>query len=264
MAYEVQLQPPRLQGEGWGEGGFRLAGEALSRCRYPAMVGDNRVPMHTSSDNETGTPIAAGDFGQWLAQARAALHGTGGMDVPCGECVGCCTSHYSILLRPHDAALDIVPVKFLSSVKGLAYPHAKMNPLENGHCPMFKEGRCSIYAQRPQTCLDYDCRVFAAAGMQTGDNRPVINQRIRQWRFTYASEADRQAHAAVQSAAAFIIEHGKAFPAGWLPDNPSGIAVLAIKVYGLFLDTHKPVGDDIDLASAVVKASRDFDAGKIG
>jgi Fe-S-cluster containining protein len=206
------------------------------------------------------TTVAAGPFGQWLAQARAALRGTGGMSVPCGDCVGCCTSSYSILLRPHDAALEVVPVKFLSSVPGMAYPHAKMNPLTNGHCPMFQEGRCAIYAQRPQTCLDYDCRVFAAAGMQTGDNRPVINQRIRQWRFTYESEADRRAHAAVQSAAAFISEYGSAFPGDWLPNNPSGLAVLAVKVYELFMDADAPTIDVVQRAGAIVKASREFDA----
>jgi uncharacterized protein len=217
--------------------------------------------MNSSPDNETITPVAAGEFGMWLKQARAALRGAGGMDVPCGDCVGCCTSSYSILLRPHDAALDVVPAKFLSSVKGMAYPHAKMNPLANGHCPMFKEGRCSIYAQRPQTCLDYDCRVFAAAGIETGTNRPVINTRIRQWRFTYESEADRQAHVAVQSAAAFVSEHAAAFPAGWVPDNPSGLAVLAIKVFSVFLDLKWRARSEAHLAEAVVIASREFDAG---
>lgn len=216
--------------------------------------------MVTSTSSEIVSEVAAGPFGRWLAQARGALKGNGGMEVPCGDCVGCCTSSYSILLRPHDAALDVVPVKFLSSVPGLAYPHAKMSPLENGHCPMFQKGKCSIYAQRPQTCLDYDCRVFAAAGIQTGDNRPVINQRIRQWRFTYESELERKSHAAVRSAAAFISEHGSAFPADWLPNNPSGVAVVAVKVYELFLDASGPTLGDAEMAAAIVKASRDFDA----
>jgi hypothetical protein len=163
-------------------------------------------------------------------------------------------------LRPQDAALEVVPAKFLSGVPGLAYPHAKMNPLANGHCPMFQHGKCSIYAQRPQTCLDYDCRVFAAAGIPTGDNRPVINQRIRQWRFAYESAADHQAHAAIRSAAAFISKHGAAFPADWFPNNPSGIAVLAIKVYALFLDADQATIEVAVMAEAIVKASRDFDA----
>lgn len=217
--------------------------------------------MTTPHPPEAANNIAAGPFGQWLTQARAALRGNGGMDVPCGECVGCCTSSYSILLRPHDAALDVVPVKFLSSVKGLAYPHAKMNPLENGHCPMFQQGKCSIYAQRPQTCLDYDCRVFAAAGIETNADRPVINQRIRQWRFSYESAADYQAHAAVKLAAGFISDHNAAFPEGCVPNNPSGLAVLAIKVYELFLNPALQASSEVDIANAIVLASREFDAG---
>jgi hypothetical protein len=213
-----------------------------------------------SSTQQSDRTVDAGSFGQWLLKARAALQGNGGMDVPCGECVGCCTSSYSILLRPHDVALDVVPVKFLSSVPGLAYPHAKMNPLANGYCPMFQQGRCAIYAQRPQTCLDYDCRVFAAAGIATGDNRPVINERIRQWRFVYESGGDLQAHAAVQAAASFITQHGSAFPVDWLPNNPSGVAVLAIKVYELFLQIDHSNMDAAVMAGAVIEASRDFDA----
>jgi Fe-S-cluster containining protein len=222
-------------------------------------VGHNKERMNSPLADNPDQIIAAGPFGQWLRQARAALRGNGGMEVPCGECVGCCTSGYSILLRPHDAALDVVPVKFLSSAPGMAYPHAKMNPLASGHCPMFQQGKCSIYAQRPQTCLDYDCRVFAAAGIPTGDNRPVINQRIREWRFTYESERDRQAHVAVQSAAAFISEHTAAFPANWLPNNPSGIAVLAVKVYEVFLDAERMTDHDVESALAIVKASGEFD-----
>lgn len=216
--------------------------------------------MTTFLSSEATNDIAAGPFGQWLTQARAALRGNGGMDVPCGECVGCCTSSYSILLRPHDAALDVVPVKFLSNVKGLAYPHAKMNPLENGHCPMFQQGKCSIYAQRPQTCLDYDCRVFAAAGIETNADRPAINKRIRQWRFTYESEVDRQAHQAIQRAAAFVAAHPDAFPLGWAPNNPSGLAVLAIKVYELFLREDAQVGNEKEMVNRIFSMSREFDA----
>ena len=216
--------------------------------------------MNAANSDNAGQIIDAGPFGQWLTQARAALRGNGGMAVPCGECVGCCTSGYSILLRPHDVALDVVPVKFLSTAPGLAYPHARMNPLENGHCPMFQQGRCAIYAHRPQTCLDYECRVFAAAGIQTGDSRPVINQRIRQWRFSYESEHDQRAHEAVKAAASFMTTQASLFPSGWLPNNPSGIAVLAVKVYQLFLDGSEPLETDADVARSLMNAARAFDA----
>ena len=215
-----------------------------------------------SSTSFQAEPINAGSFGVWLAQAQAALQGRGGMDVPCGDCVGCCTSHYSILLRPEDVALDLVPASLLSSVPGMRYPHAKMNPRADGTCQMFTAGRCSIYAQRPQTCLDYDCRVFAAAGLEAGEDKPVINRRIHAWRFTYDSEADRVAHQAIQLAAQFIQQHADAFPVGWAPRVPAGVAVLALKVHQVFIgfdESKKTVAEQV---SAVMSASIAFDQSK--
>jgi uncharacterized protein len=208
---------------------------------------------------QVDTIVAAGSFGQWLTQARAALRGNGGSEVPCGDCVGCCTSAYSIRVRPQDIALEIIPAKLLSSMPGLAYPHTKMNPLANGHCPMFKQGKCCIYAQRPQTCLDYDCRIFAAAGMEAGADKPVINQRVRQWRFTYATPAEQQAHQAVQAAAMFIQQHRMNFPAGQAPVTPAAIAVLAVKAYRLFFDADLQMVDDVEMVNAIIHTSRAFD-----
>ena len=52
---------------------------------------------------------------------------------------------------------------------------------------MLSCGNCTIYAQRPQTCLDYDCRVFAAAGIDAGGaDKAVINRRVHEWRFRFA------------------------------------------------------------------------------
>lgn len=202
----------------------------------------------------------AGSFGTWLMQMRAALRGNGGMQVPCGDCVGCCTSGYSILLRPHDAALDVVPVRFLSRVPGMTYPHAKMNPLPNGHCPMFENCKCSIYTSRPQTCLDYDCRVFVAAGIQASPTRPVINQRIREWQFCYTSDDERATHRTIQLAAAFIVKHAHRFPANWNTTVPSAIAVLAIKAYELFADDSFSALDDTAAVTRVIDAVRNFDS----
>ena len=207
--------------------------------------------------------IDAGPFGQWLKQAQAALQGRGGMHVPCGDCVGCCTSKYSILLRPDDEALDIVPAALLSSVPGMSYPYAKMNPLADGTCPMFKLGRCSIYTQRPQTCLDYDCRVFAAAGLEAGEDKPVINRRIREWRFTYESDTQRMLHQAIKSAARFIQQYADAFPVGWAPRVPAGVAVLAIKVHQVFLLPETSTGDITQRVKAVMQASQAFDQANI-
>ncbi len=124
---------------------------------------------------------------------------------------------------------------------------------------MLNCGQCTIYAQRPQTCLDYDCRVFAAAGIAAGEaDKAVINRRVQQWRFRFASEADRRAHAAIQQAAAFIRDARDQFPAGTAPRNPLGIAALALRVYPLFLSAPAP-GGAADIARAVVAAAAAFD-----
>jgi len=204
--------------------------------------------------------IDAGPFGEWLAQFRDSLRGRGGTNVPCGTCVGCCISSYSILVRPEDTqTLAVIPAGLLTSVESLGVGVKAMGYLHDGSCPMLHAGKCSIYADRPQTCRDYDCRVFAAAGIEAGPNKTVINERVGKWRFSYPGESDRAAHHAIEAAAAFIREHGKAFPELRFPKHPSGIAVLAAKSYEVFLDPPQQLCD-ADIAAAVDKLSREFDA----
>lgn len=121
---------------------------------------------------------------------------------------------------------------------------------------MMEGGKCTIYAARPQTCLDYDCRVFAAAGLEAGPGKERINQRIRAWRFSYQSADDRRAHDAVLAAAQFLQSKRDCFGAHPLPASPMGIAVLAIKVYAVFLDAPH---DDAAIAQAIIAAQRQFD-----
>ena len=134
---------------------------------------------------------------------------------------------------------------------------------ENGHCPMLSDNKCTIYAHRPQTCRDYDCRVFAAAGIDAGGpDKSIINERVRSWQFAYPDEAERRAHEAVRSAATFIQKNRDCFPGGRAPTAPTGIAVLALKAYGVFLEAPAESKSDIQIASAIVDASRAFDAGR--
>jgi Fe-S-cluster containining protein len=205
--------------------------------------------------------IPAGDFGAWLAQARDALRGSAGSRVPCGDCTGCCTAGYSIEVRPTDAAaLEHIPATSLSRSLGSAPGNWTVRPTADGSCPMLRGGGCRIYAQRPQTCLDYDCRVFAAAGIEAGgEDKAVINRRVRQWRFEFSGDADRQAHAAIRAAAEFIHLSRAHFPPSAAPRNPLGIAALALRVYPLFL-VPAAAGSEADLARAVVAAAAEFDA----
>jgi hypothetical protein len=209
----------------------------------------------------TQDAIAAGPFGAWLEQARESLHGARGSDVPCGDCVGCCVSSYFIPVRPEDtAALDTIPAKYLVNAPGQPREQWMMGYREDGTCPMLTDRKCTIYAQRPQTCRDYDCRVFAAAGIDAGgDDKVVINRRVHAWRFTYPSPSDQAAHAAVQAAAAFITTRRDKFPGARAPTAPTGIAVLALKVYAVFLDPGLQAKTESDIALAIISASRDFD-----
>jgi Fe-S-cluster containining protein len=204
--------------------------------------------------------VAAGPFGSWLAQFRASLQGTQGSQVPCGDCTGCCISGYSIQLRPRDErALARIPAALLVQAPGFPRGHLTMAPRPDGVCQMLNAGKCSIYADRPQTCLDYDCRIFTAAGLESG--KSVIDRRVRQWQFTHPTRTDREAHDAVLAAASFIRQKRESFPANRAPTAPTGIAVLAIKTYVVFLDAGIGSRSDTEIAAAIVEAGRAFDAG---
>jgi Fe-S-cluster containining protein len=196
---------------------------------------------------------------------RRALLGNEGMDVPCGDCVGCCVSGYSLQLRPEDRrAAAKIPAQFVLSVMGFATGHLTVRPRPDGVCPMLVEGKCSIYADRPQTCFDYDCRIFAAAGIDAGgEDKAVINQRVRQWRFSYPEPTDLQEHEAVRAAAAFIRDRRDSFDV-LVPAGPMGIAVFAIKAYTVFLDSRVTSSSDKEIARAIIEAVRAFDASTPG
>jgi uncharacterized protein len=200
---------------------------------------------------------AAGPFSDWLRAMRAALAGSSSMNVACGDCVGCCTSSYFIKVRAHEtAAMARIGADNLRPVPGSTGGDKLMGFDSQGHCFMFANGGCSIYAHRPETCRTYDCRVFAASGMNAGPEKLAINQRIASWRFDYPSTRDRDEHRAVTAAANFIRQHPIRFPGGRVPSRPSEIAVLAVKSYEVFLN---PPATDAEIAAAIIAASREFD-----
>ena len=206
--------------------------------------------------------VAAGDFAAWLAQIVASFHGGAGSEVPCGDCRGCCTSSYFIHVRPTDRkTLAVVPKALLNPAPGMPRGHQLIGFSADGSCPLLLRGNCTIYSQRAQTCRDYDCRVFAAAGIDAGGSeRTAINQRVRAWRFSYAQEQDVQIHRAIKAAAAFITKNRTAFPGGLAPVAPSDIAILAIKVHHVFLAAGGKGIKPTDRAEAIIRASREFEA----
>jgi hypothetical protein len=204
-----------------------------------------------SSASETD----AGPFSAWLFAMRAVLRDEQDADVPCGECVGCCVSSYPIPLRPADTvAQEQVPEEFV--LNGPVRPgHVLMGFRGDGSCPFLAARACSIYAHRPQTCRDYDCRIFAAAGLVPAGDRPVISTRVRAWRFTYPCAGDRFEQEAVLQAARFICAWSHRFPAGMRAGTPTATAVLAIKTYDLFMD-HGECSVETRVAQLVASARR--------
>jgi hypothetical protein len=132
---------------------------------------------------------------------------------------------------------------------------------------MFIDHTCSIFEQRPMACRNYDCRIFAAAGIAAGgSDKTRITRRVKQWKFTYPTRRDHDEHVAVQAAAAFIPEHAEHFPGGRVPSNPSQLAILALKVHAVFLARVSAGADHgrppsaAETARAIVKELKKFDA----
>jgi len=183
--------------------------------------------------------IPAGEFSRWLRDTEAvAASRDGQADVPCGTCTACCRSAMFIHIRPDETrTLLRIPRKLLVPAPGLPKGHVVMGYTDEGRCPMFVDNRCSIYEDRPHACREYDCRAFAATGMAVdGDKQPEIAQRVDEWSFGYETDASREEHRLVQTAAAFLQEKRHLFPHGRLPTQPAGVAALAIRIHRMFAD----------------------------
>ncbi|MGC4029619.1 MAG: YkgJ family cysteine cluster protein [Steroidobacteraceae bacterium] len=214
--------------------------------------------MLPPSDPERPAGVDAGPFGEWLAAMRAVLRGERSADVPCGSCVGCCVSSYPIPLRPGDeVAREQVPEQWLLE-PALPGERWLMGFREDGSCPFLEAKCCSIYADRPQTCRDYDCRIYAAAGLMPDGDRPVIAERVRAWEFAFSSEQERRDAEAMRCAARFIRQHQAQFPQAMRAGSATAAAVLAVKTYVLFVSTD--MGPTAEMVGRVIDAAKAFDS----
>jgi hypothetical protein len=154
---------------------------------------------------DEGQELAAGDFSVWLDEMQAALRGERDADVPCDGCTACCTSAQFVHIGPAETAtLSHIPRELLFPAPLHPRGHLVLGYDEHGHCPMLVDNRCSIYEHRPIACRTYDCRVFPASGLDPGDDdKPLIAERARRWRFSYPTPHDRALHDAVRAAAEF-------------------------------------------------------------
>jgi len=211
--------------------------------------------------------LPAGGFSSWLRRTRAVLVGVGDANVPCGECSACCTTSHFVHVGPEETgALARIPRELLFPAPGLPAGHVLLGYDEHGRCPMLADdGRCSIYDDRPLTCRTYDCRVFAAVG-SAADRDPITRQ-ARRWKFSHPTGEDRDQHAAVRAAARFVREKAECFPGGAAPRDPVRVALLAVKVYDVFLEHGDEPGtgraaSDEDVAKAVMEANERFEAAR--
>jgi hypothetical protein len=183
---------------------------------------------------------SAGDFTTWLEVTQRPNRAAGapsGSDVPCGECTACCRSSYFIHVQPHETgALARIPADLLFAAPGLPDGHQVMGHDEDGQCPMFVDGGCSIYEDRPQTCRDYDCRIFAATGIELDDDtKGEIVAQTHRWRFDTPTDLGRAQQSAVRASADHLRAHKRHLPAGSVPDDPTHLAMVAIEIHHVFI-----------------------------
>jgi Fe-S-cluster containining protein len=183
--------------------------------------------------------------------------GKGGAEVPCGACRGCCRSSMFIHIKPEETrTLERIPRALLFPAPGLPSGHVLMGYGDSGQCPMLIDNECSIYDDRPQTCRDYDCRIFAATGVAVdARTQAEIADRVKAWVFDYPNQESREEHSTVKAAAAFLEKNRNLFPPGRLPSYPVQLAVLAVRIYRLFSGMTGSSGmTDAAIAQAILRS----------
>ena len=141
--------------------------------------------------------LAAGDFSSWMVEIRAAIRDERDSDVPCNGCTACCRSSQFVHIGPDEVdTLARIPAELLFPAPGRPRGHVVLGYDERGHCPMLIDDQCSIYEHRPNACRTYDCRVFAAAGLDAGTDKVEITRRARRWQFSFSTDDDRTEHGA--------------------------------------------------------------------
>ncbi|HET7416887.1 MAG TPA: YkgJ family cysteine cluster protein [Solirubrobacterales bacterium] len=188
-------------------------------------------------------PLDAGRFSDWLRDAERAVAGQGEAAVPCDGCTGCCTSSQFVHISPAETAtLARIPAALLFPAPLLPPGHKVLGYDERGHCPMLVDGRCSIYEDRPRACRTYDCRIFAAAGVEP--DKADVAVRSRRWRFSVPA-GDEAPAAAVRAAARWLGAHRDRLPERLRAGGPTALAVLAVRAHRAFLGAAEPTVEEV-------------------
>ena len=180
-------------------------------------------------------PLAAGRVGAWRVQLQRALQGEADADVPCDGCTACCRSSQFVPVLADEAdARAAIPAELLFPMPGRT-DAGLLGYTDEGHCPMLVEDRCTIYEHRPRACRVYDCRAFAATGVDPdADAQPDIAARVRRWRFEVLDDDDRATLDALQAAGRWVHDHGDELPAALAPTTQVHRALLAFELHAAF------------------------------
>ena len=215
-------------------------------------------PSRTDSGDEPDGDLAAGVLGQWLVAVRDAIDGRGDSDVPCGSCTACCRSSQFVHIGPDEVdTLAHVPEALLFEAPGLPPGHRVLGFDEHGACSLLAEDGCTIYDHRPRTCRTYDCRVFAATGVDVGADKPAIGARAVRWRFELGP-GDGVRRGALRAAADRLATDADLRTALRMGTGATERAVLAVEVHDAFLDRDDAGGARLvePEAAAVVDRAR--------
>lgn len=202
--------------------------------------------------------LPAGDFAEWLSGREASLRSDNHhAAVPCGTCNACCRSSMFIHIKPDETeTLKRIPRALLFPAHGRPKGHVLMGYKDDGCCPMLVDNACSIYEFRPQTCREYDCRVFAATGVAVDRaTQADVAARVDEWAFQHETESSRAAHESMRDAAAFLQQHADLLPPGSVPSHPVQLAGLALRIYRVFDEARALAQENPSTAPATVIAA---------
>ncbi len=201
-------------------------------------------------------------FGAWLEATLATLRDDVPADVPCGACNACCRTFHQLHIRPGEKRVrKRLPKEYFSVPRGLPPGYLLLGHVEDGACPVLVEGLCTIYEDRPLVCRTYDCRLYAATGVEP--DRAEIAEKVRRWSFSYPAAEDRERQEAVLAAVRFIRETPACLPGAAARRQPIRLATLAVITHELFLPgatlglRRRPVADR-DRVVAVTSANEDL------
>jgi uncharacterized protein len=188
----------------------------------------------TENGTEGAPPLQAGDFASWIGRLERAIRGADASEVPCDGCTACCRSGQFVHVAPDESdTLAHIPPELLFPAPLLPEGHRVLATAEEGNCPMLVDDRCSIYEHRPRACRTYDCRIFAATGVDVGIRQKAVARRVARWQFTFESEADQAERDACQAAAVYLNRRADYWEPS--PPSPTRLAAGAVIVRELFL-----------------------------